>query len=171
MCSLLVIGIVTLGQILSENDQDAYQSIQFVLVGRFGIVLGVHQLQTIVNGTKTFETLADERFVHAFDVGLELWTDIGVDLSHQLDATIGHFIGTVDDQFPEVLDTDEVLVVHQSDRATLLLQFIQLRIDRFEETIEATDEKVLVRVRFERMGSDTHFIPRSVNRCGSNFIR
>ena len=97
--------------------------------------------------------------------------DVGVDLSHQLDAAIGHLIGTVDNQFPEVLDTDEVLVVHQPDRATLLLQFIQLSIDRFEETIEATEEKVSVRLRVERMASNTHFIPRSVNRCGSNFIR
>lgn len=147
MCSLLVIGIVTLSQILSENDQNAYQSIQFVLIGCFGIVLGVHQLQTIVHWTKTFETFADERFVNAFDIGLELWTDIGVDLSHQLNATISHFVRTVDNQLPEVFDTDEVLVVHQSNRATLLLQFIQLSIDRFEETIEATEEKVSVRSR------------------------
>ena len=100
MCSLLVVGIVTLSQVLSENDQDAYQSIQFTLIGSFGIVLGVHQLKTIVHWTKTFETLADERFVNAFDVGLELWTDVGVDLSHELYTTIGHFIGTVDNQFP-----------------------------------------------------------------------
>ena len=83
------------------------------------------------------KAVGEERFVDVFDIGFQRWIDVREDLLDEMRAAIGHVVRPVQDQFPQVLDADEILVVDQTYRTSFLLQFLQIGIDRFEETIEA----------------------------------
>ena len=137
--------MIAFGEIFAQHDENANQRVQFVLINARRIVVRVHHGQTVVDRTQTFETFAEKRFVNSFHVGFQLRTDVRVDFSDQLDASIGHFVRTVDDQFPQIFDANQIFVVHQSDRSTFLLQFIRLGVDGFEEAIETTANETNVR--------------------------
>ena len=68
-----------------------------------------------------------------------------------MNTTAGNVVRTVGDQLPEVFDTDEILVVQQTNRPALLLEFIRLGVDGFEETIEATRKQLGMGIEIEQV--------------------